>query len=90
MLKRGIAFQAEGNNSEFKRGTENAQKVVVIAFGINDLREDPDVKRARAEMDAIGSSFDFIAPGASEGSKLAGHLQHLLFDDYVLKTYGPR
>jgi len=90
MLKRGMAFQSEGNNSDFKRGMENAQKVVVIAFGINELRDDPDIKRARAKMEAIGSSLDFVAPDASEGSKLAGHLQNLLFDDYVLKTYGDR
>lgn len=92
MLKRGMAFQSEAN-SEFKRGTENAQKVVVIALrpnGLNELRDDPDVKKARAAMVAIGSSFDFLAPGESENLKIAWHLQNLLFDEYVLKTYGTR
>jgi hypothetical protein len=74
-------------NDEFKRGAESAFKIQAAASGRHKLQDDPDFLAAREVVRQQGRALDFVAPGASEDSKIAGEMLRVLYYQHVIDQH---
>jgi hypothetical protein len=74
-------------NTDFQRGVDAAGKIQAAASGRHKLQNDPDYLAAREVVRRAGGSMDFIEPGASEDSKIAGEMMRALYYEYVIGHY---
>lgn len=83
-------IESGGAKPDFVRGAKAAEKIMCTIAGFPDYENDPEVVAAREEIRTVGKSLDFLTPGAAENTKVAGHLQAKLFNQYVVQRYGKR
>lgn len=74
-------------NEEFRRGMEAAAKIQAAASGRHKLQGDPDYLAAKDVVQRAGGSLDFVTPGASEDSKIAGQMLRALFYQHVIDKH---
>jgi hypothetical protein len=76
----------EASDIEFARGRENANKLIWISFGLDELRGDPDIEEARRGVVALRSLTRSFTSIDDDRSDLAAYLQKKFFFDYVTKA----
>jgi hypothetical protein len=74
-------------NEEFKRGAESALKIQAAASGRHKLQDDPDFLAAREVVRQHRGALDFVAPGASEDSAIAGEMLRALYYQHVIDLH---
>lgn len=74
-------------SEEFTKGATAANKVLATAAGFSDFQNDADVLAAREVVRRAGDSLEYLAPGASENSKVSGELLRALLYQVVMDQY---
>jgi hypothetical protein len=75
-------------NRDFTDGTAAAYKVQAVAAGFPEIQNDPEVAAPRDVVKRAGTSMDFISPGTSESTKIAGELLRVLFYKRMMDRFG--
>jgi len=76
----------KSQDPDFSNGSTNAQKVVLLAYGLDSFDDDPDVERARRL--GANDDFAFFTGPISDAAKTAGALQTMLFYEAVRERLG--
>jgi hypothetical protein len=71
-------------NMDFQRGRDAAAKIQAAASGRHKLQNAPDYLAAREVKKKAGRSLDFVNPGASGDSKIAGEMIRALYYQHVI------
>ena len=85
-----IAGLLKGNDSEFKRGIANAEKVIAVMLGLDDFNDDPVFIKAKEQFKTTPDIFKpkEIYEELPEQSAIAMIMQDMLLNDYCVKKWG--